>query len=261
MSRRFEGRTAIVTGAAQGIGAGVARRLAAEGAAVAIADLSLEGAQRATEEIEAAGGRAATFGLDVRSPEQIEGAVEEVERRLGTPTLAVTCAGIVKSYPFLELPEAAWDLTLDVNLKGTFFVLQAVARRMVAAQLRGSLVALSSVAGRGGRAANADYAASKAGVISVVRSAALALAPHGITANAICPGVVDTPMTRYLHEERSRLEGMTPQESLASMLKTIPLGRIETVDDVANAALFLLSEEGSYITGQALNVCGGLVFS
>jgi len=115
--------------------------------------------------------------------------------------------------------------------------------------------------GRGGRAANVDYAASKAGVISVIRSAALALAAHGITVNAICPGVVDTPMTRYLHEERSRLEGMTPEESLASMLKTIPLGRIETVDDVANAVLFLLSEEGSYITGQALNVCGGQVFS
>ena len=121
-------------------------------------------------------------------------------------------------------------------------------------------MAISSVAGRGGRPDATDYAASKAGVISLVRSAALALAAHRITVNAVCPGIVDTEMTRAIHIERARLAGVTPAESLASLAATIPLGRMETAEDVANAVAFLLSAEGSYITGQALNVCGGLEF-
>jgi NAD(P)-dependent dehydrogenase (short-subunit alcohol dehydrogenase family) len=260
MAGRFDGRTALVTGAAQGIGAGVARQLAREGAAVAVTDLSLDGAERTAREIQDAGGHARPYRLDVSSTAQIEQVVRAAEQALGTPTLAVTCAGVCLSHPLLDLTERSWDLTLDVNLKGTFFVLQAVARRMVAAGRKGGLGAIASVAGRGGRALNADYAASKAGVISVVRSAALALAPWGITVNAVCPGVVDTPMTQAIHQERSRLHGMSPEESLAALIKSIPLGRIETVDDVANAVAFLLSDEGSYITGQALNVCGGLEF-
>ena len=260
MTGRFDGRTALITGAAQGIGAGVARRLACEGAAVAVTDLSLDGAERTAREIQAAGGHARPYRLDVSSTAQIEQVVRAAEQALGTPTLAATCAGVCLSHPLLDLTERSWDLTLDVNLKGTFFVLQAVARRMGAAGRKGGMVAIASVAGRGGRALNADYAASKAGVISVVRSAALALAPHGITVNAVCPGVVDTPMTQAIHQERSRLHGMSPEESLATLIKSIPLGRIETVDDVVNAVVFLLSDDGSYITGQALNVCGGLEF-
>lgn len=260
MTGRFTDRTAVITGAGQGIGEGVARRLAGEGAAVAVTDLSLDGARRVAREIQDAGGRAEPYQLDVTSPEHIEQVVTQVEQDLGTPTLAVPCAGVSITHPFLELPVKAWDLTLNVNLRGTFLLVQSVARRMVDARLKGGMVLIASVAGRGGRAILADYAASKAGVISLTRSAALALAPHGITVNAVCPGVVETPMTRRLHEERSRISGKTPEESLADMVKTIPLGRIETVDDVANAIVFLLSEEGSYITGQALNVCGGLEF-
>jgi NAD(P)-dependent dehydrogenase (short-subunit alcohol dehydrogenase family) len=129
---------------------------------------------------------------------------------------------------------------------------------MVAGQRSGAFVAVSSVAGRGGRATAADYAASKAGVISVVRSAALALAPHGIRVNAVCPGVVDTPMTDAIHEQASRELGITREESIARMVAGIPLGRIETVDDVASAVEYLLSDGAGYVTGQALNVCGGL---
>jgi NAD(P)-dependent dehydrogenase (short-subunit alcohol dehydrogenase family) len=147
-----------------------------------------------------------------------------------------------------------------VNLRGTFLTFQAVARQMVDASRGGSLVAVSSIAGRGGRPNAVDYAASKAGIISLVRSAALALAANGITVNAVCPGIVDTSMTRAIHDERARLAGMTPAESLARLTATIPLGRIETPEDVAHAIVFLLSTEGSYITGQALNVCGGLEF-
>jgi NAD(P)-dependent dehydrogenase (short-subunit alcohol dehydrogenase family) len=258
--RRLEHHVAVVTGAASGIGAAVAKRVATEGAAVAALDWNLEGAQRIADEITAGGGDAQAYQVDVRSSREIEAALNETERALGPVSLVATCAGIVRTYPFLELPEEQWDLTFDVNLKGTFLVLQAVARRMVTTGRQGRMVAVSSVAGRGGRADSVDYAASKAGVISVVRSAALALAPHGITVNAVCPGVVETPMTRALHEERAARTGITPEESLAAMVRTIPLGRIELPEDVANAMVFLFSDEAAYITGQALNVCGGLVF-
>ena len=181
-------------------------------------------------------------------------------RGFGTITHGVAAAGIIATHPFLELTGRDWDRTLAVNLKGTFLTIQAIARQMVDSSRGGSLVAISSVAGRSGRPSATDYAASKAGVISLVRSAALALAADRITVNAVCPGIVDTDMTRAIHVDRARLAGVTPVESLASLAATIPLGRIETVEDVANAVAFLLSSEGSYITGQALNVCGGLEF-
>jgi NAD(P)-dependent dehydrogenase (short-subunit alcohol dehydrogenase family) len=259
-TRRFENQRAVITGAAGGIGAAVAVRLAREGAAIAAIDLDLEGARRTAERIEGMSGRARAFEVNIRSPQSIENGIDAAERELGPISLVVNCAGIIKTFSFLDLPEENWDLTLDVNLKGTFFVIQTVARRMVEHGLGGHMVAISSVAGRRGRADSADYSASKAGVISVVRSAALALAPHGITVNAICPGIVETPMTYAIHQERAQRAGITPEESLAALATNIPLGRIEVPDDVANAAAFLLSDEAGYITGQALNVCGGLEF-
>ncbi len=180
------------------------------------------------------------------------------EAALGPVHHAVTSAGIIRKAPFLELDLAAWRRTLDINLTGTWLVFQRVARRMVASGRTGSLVALSSVAGRSGRATAADYAASKAGVISVVRSAALALAPHGIRVNAVCPGVVDTPMTTGIHEQNAHELGISQEESLRRMVAGIPLGRLETPDEVADAVAFLLGDGGRYITGQALNVCGGV---
>jgi NAD(P)-dependent dehydrogenase (short-subunit alcohol dehydrogenase family) len=254
----FSDRVAIITGAAQGIGAGIARRLAAEGADIALLDVGDCSATAAA--VEAAGRRPLTIHCDVRLLTELDRAVAEVEEVLGTPTLAVASAGVIRTAQFLELDEKDWDLTLDVNLKGATFFLQAVARRMVGAGLKGGMVALSSISARSPRPTAVDYSASKIGVISVCRSAALALAPHGITVNAVCPGVVDTPMTHRLHEQRSKINGFSPTESLRQMVDTIPLGRIETVDDVASAVLFLLSDAGSYITGQSLNVCGGLEF-
>ncbi len=260
MTLDFRGKTALITGAAGGIGAAVAQTLGAAGAQVAVTDVSLGGAQAIAQAITAAGGSAAAFQLDVTAPESIQAVVQAVEAQFGVISLGVTCAGIIRIVPFLELTPELWERTLAINLKGTFLVLQALAQRLIDTQTRGSLVALSSVAGRGGRVNAVDYAASKAGVISVVRSAALALAAHGITVNAVCPGIVQTEMTLSIHRERAKLSGITPEESLAKLANTIPLGRIETAQDVANAIGFLLSPEGSYITGQAVNVCGGLEF-
>jgi NAD(P)-dependent dehydrogenase (short-subunit alcohol dehydrogenase family) len=260
MAGRFGERNVFVTGAGGGIGARIAERLAAEGAAVAVVDIDANGAAATVNAIANAGGRAHPLQADVSSATSVERAADAAERVLGPLTMAVTAAGILHVAPFLELSETSWDRTINVNLKGTFLTVQAVARRMVSGGRRGAMVCVSSVAGRGGRADTADYAASKAGVISVVRSAALALAGSRITVNAICPGVVDTRMTRMIHEQRAQDAGISPEESLASMLPKIPLGRIETTDDVADAVLFLLSDDSSYITGQALNVCGGMEF-
>lgn len=248
----------VITGASGGIGAATARVLARLGHPVALLDLDAAGCETVASAIRADGGRAWSGRLDTTDPDSIDAALDGAEAALGPVCHAVTSAGIIRKAPFLELDPAAWRRTLDINLTGTFLVFQRVARRMVAGGRGGSLVALSSVAGRSGRANAPDYAASKAGVISVVKSAALALAPHGIRANAVCPGVVDTPMTTAIHEQNARELGITQEESLRRMVAGIPLGRLETPDEVADAIAFLLGESGRYVTGQALNVCGGI---
>ncbi len=258
MEQRFVGRTVLITGAGGGIGTAIARRLASEGAHVALADLAVAAVQRAAGEITDAGGRATAHQVDVTSAAEIGRVLDEVEVAAGKVTLAVTCAGIIYMNPFLDLPREHWDRTLSVNLTGTFLVLQEVARRLVKSKTEGRLVAISSVAGRGGRADCADYAASKAGVISVVRSAALALSPYKITVNAVCPGVVDTEMTRTVHQGRAQITGLTVEQSLANMAARIPLGRVQTAADVADVVAFLLSDDAKYVTGQSINADGGL---
>lgn len=260
MGEQFKGRTAFVSGGAGGIGAAVAKRLAGAGAQVAVADLSLDGAERIAAEIKQAGGQAKAYQLNVTSPQEVEQVIAAASDDLGLITMAATCAGIIRTSPFLDLSFENWDTTLNVNLSGTFLVFQSVARRLVAAEQPGSLVGIASVAGRGGRATAADYAASKAGVISLVRSAALAFAKNQINVNAVCPGIVDTEMTRSIHHDRAQIMGITPEESFAKIAATIPLGRVQTAEDVADVVTFLVSREGSYITGQSINACGGLEF-
>ena len=254
---RFEGRTAVVTGAGGGIGRACAQLLAEQGARVALMDISAETSGLTATAIGEAGGVAAGYEVDVTDARAVQDALRQAEEDLGPVTLAVGAHGIVRNHSFLDLPAEDWDATLTVNLKGMFVLLQRAARR-AKAHGGGAMVAVSSVAGRGPRATCADYAASKAGVISLVQSAALALAEHGIRVNAVCPGVVDTEMTRAIHRQKAEIDGITPEESFARQAAKIPLGRIETPEEIAGVVSFLLSAQSSYITGQALNVCGGL---
>ncbi len=257
----LDGRNAFVTGAGGGIGRAVVRALAVAGANVAAADLSGAAAEASAAEARALGVSASAHALDVSEPGGVAEAIDEAGERLGALSLGVTCAGVIEVAPALELTERQWDRTLGANLKGTFFVLQELARRFRAAGAGavtgGRLVAVASVAGRSGRADALDYAASKAGVISVVRSLALAVAPD-IRVNAVCPGVVDTPMTEAIHSHRSAETGLTVQESMNEMTGRIPLGAMATPEQVASVVAFLLSDEAGHVTGQSINVCGGL---
>ena len=252
-------RVALVTGAGQGIGRAIALRLARDGFTLAVADINFGALQVLITEIaDTYGGRSLFAEADLSEVPQVERVIAYTRSQLGQLDVLVNNAGRLTIRPFLEVSEAEWEATLTLNLKTTFFAMQAAARAMIAAGTPGRIVNIASISGRSGRADQAPYAASKAGVISLTRSAALALAPHGITVNAVCPGVVYTPLTRQIHLDRGAAAGITPEESLTRMVARVPLGRIETPEDVAAAVSFLCSPDASYITGQALNVDGGM---
>ena len=247
-------KVAIVTGAGQGIGRAVALRLARDGFAIAIVDINTDALDKVKKEIEELGSQALALKADLTKVDEIRKVIER-SAEWGQLTALVNNAGRVLITPFLEISEQEWDSILTLNLKTVFFATQFAAKQM---QSGARIVNLSSISGRSGRSDQAHYAAAKCAVISLTQSAALAFATQGINVNAVCPGVVDTPMTTGIHEVRAGVLGITPQESLARMVAKIPLGRLETTDDVANVISFLCSPDASYITGQSINVDGGM---
>lgn len=253
-SEPSEIKVAIVTGAGQGIGKAIACRLAQDGFAVAIVDINANALDKVKKEIENLGAPALALTADLTKLDEIKNVIER-SAEWGQLTVLVNNAGRVLITPFLEIAEQEWDTIMTLNLKTVFFATQFAARHM---QTGARVVNLSSISGRSGRSDQAHYAAAKCAVISLTQSAALAFASQGITVNAICPGVVDTPMTTGIHEIRANALGITPEESLARMVAKIPLGRLETTDDVAGVVSFLCSADAAYITGQSLNVCGGM---
>lgn len=287
---RFKGKVAIVTGSGQGIGKGIAQRLAREGASVVIAEYNPETAAETAQEIEANGGRAFAYPIDVSDASTVRQMVEDVVARWGHIDILVNNAGVVQTKPMMDLTEADWDRIIAVNQRGSFFCLQAVSEQMIkqvpeAMRRRaevpadivnikpegqtsvseesnyrtnyGKIVNLSSIAGRRGRPLATHYAASKAAIISITQSAALALAPYRITVNAICPGIVPTPMWDRIDEERGQLFGAKPGEAADAFVNIVPLKRAATGEDIAGAVAFFCSDDADYITGQALNVDGG----
>jgi NAD(P)-dependent dehydrogenase (short-subunit alcohol dehydrogenase family) len=246
---RLKGRVALVTGAQQGIGRAMALAFAREGADVVVNYLDdAKAAEQVATEARTSGVRALTAQADVGSVEQIRALVARTVAELGGLDILINNAGVYPRSPFLELSEREWDFVLDVNLKGSCFCAQAAAKAMIAGSRRGSIVNLSSSSVRG-QPRGVHYTASKGGVITMTRSMALELAPHGIRVNAIAPGLTDTAQPR----------GGNTEDEIAAFAKTIPLGRIAQPEDIASVAVFLATEESRHITGQTLHVNGGIL--
>jgi len=243
----LEGKVAIVTGAARGIGRAIAEELAAEGADVALCDLKEEWLADTAEAVRARGRNALCLAVDVSNSEQVGEAVSQVVKTCGKLDILVNNAGITKDTFLARMSEQDWDAVLSVNLKGTFLFSKAAGRPMMK-QKGGAIVNIASIIGLIGNAGQCNYAASKAGVIALTKSVAKELASRGVRVNAVAPGFIETKMTEAL-----------PEDVRAKMLEAIPAKRFGSPRDVARVVVFLASDESSYMTGQVLTVSGGMV--
>ncbi|WP_182904897.1 glucose 1-dehydrogenase [Microbispora sp. H13382] len=248
---RFVGKFAVVTGAARGIGAAIARRLAAEGAAVACVDLTADRCASIVDEITVTGGRAVAFGCDVSDSAQVEGLVPGVMAEFGRIDVLVNNAGLTRDNLLFRMSEEDWDKVVDVNLKGVFLMSRAVQKHMVE-QRSGAIVNLSSRSALGNRG-QANYSAAKAGIQGLTATMAIELGPFGVRVNAVAPGYVATPMT----EATAVRLGVTPEEHQATMAQAVPLRRVAQPTEIASVVAFFASDDASYVTGQTLYVNGG----
>jgi len=243
---RVKDKIAIVTGGAQGIGEGVALRLAEEGAGIALLDLKLDLANEVAGRLKGKGTDAVALQADISNKAEVQAAVGEVVSHFGRIDILVNNAGYHRMAKVTEIEEETWDRILGINLKGYFLMIQAVVPHMER-QNYGKILNIASIAAYGGIANQAHYNSSKGGIISLTRTMALELVPFGINVNAVSPGTVETAGNkRFLERYRELVE------------KQIPVGRLAQPQDIANAVLFLVSDEAEYITGQCLSVCGGL---
>jgi len=255
----LRGQAAIVTGAGRNIGRAIALELAGMGADIVVAEMDEATGQRTADEVRKLGRRALALRTDVTRPADLRAMADRTVAELGRIDILVNNAGIHRSAHTADVTEDDWDTLLAVNAKGVFFASQTVLRHMVAAK-RGNIISLASMAGKIGLKTSLVYGITKAAVISMTKSLALAHAADGIRANCVCPGIVETDMIFQIDREAGeKLFGLKPGEYLRQRVEQIPLGRIETAQDVANLVGFLASSKSSYMTGQAINVTGGLV--
>lgn len=254
------GKTALVTGAGRGIGRAIALRLARDGADVIVCDIDERSAADSAKEIAALGGRAMGRRVDVSKQDEVKAFVEESAAGFGRIDILVNNAGIVQAKYFMDLTGEDWDRIMAVNVKGVFFCAQAVAAEMIRRGAGGKIINIASVAAKGAHFMLVPYSASKASVVSITQALSRGLARYGITVNAVCPGVVDTKMWEDIDSGIGQWSHRAPGEVFKSWASGIPLGRPEEPEDVANAISFLASSDSNYITGQAINVDGGLYF-
>ena len=251
---KLKGKTAIVTGGAQGIGAAIVRAYVKEGARVIIADIADDKAAALAAEL---GDAAHAVHLDVCDMHSIHAMINATIARFGGIDILVNNAAIAEFAPLIDVTEASFDRQFAINVKGLVFTMQAAARQMIAQGNGGKIINLSSQAGRRGEALVLVYCATKAAVISVTQSAALSLIQHGIYVNAMAPGVVDTPMWDANDLAFARLEGLQPGEKKRQVGAAVPLGRMGRPEDYQGPAVFLASADSDYVVGQTLNVDGG----
>ncbi|MFH1853682.1 MAG: 3-oxoacyl-[acyl-carrier-protein] reductase [Candidatus Omnitrophota bacterium] len=243
----LEGKIALITGSARGIGKDIALLFAKEGASIVICDVNMEEAEETAKEIQGMGRDSIVFKVDVTNFNDVQGMIDKILDKFKKLDILINNAGITKDNLILRMSEEDWDKVIAVNLKGCF-VCTKVAAKVMLKQRSGHIVNLASIIGIMGNSGQANYAASKAGIIGLTKSVAKELAPRGICVNAIAPGFIKTDMTAKL-----------PEEIQKKMLSVIPLGRFGEAKDVANLALFLSSESSLYITGQVIQVDGGML--
>jgi 3-oxoacyl-[acyl-carrier protein] reductase len=243
----LSGKTAVVTGAARGLGQSIALRLAQAGADVALCDLQVESLDESAAKVREAGTRAECYGVNVANAESVSAGISAIEKDFGQIDILVNNAGITKDGLLMRMSEEDWNAVLDVNLKGVFLCTKAAMRGMMKRR-SGAIVNIASVIGLMGNAGQANYAASKGGVISFSKSVAKELASRNVRCNAVAPGFIRTAMTDALDAD--------VQEKMKAL---IPLDRFGEPEDVANVVLFLASDASAYVTGQALSTCGGMV--
>jgi NAD(P)-dependent dehydrogenase (short-subunit alcohol dehydrogenase family) len=259
VGQRLENKAAIVTGAGRGMGRAIAVRFAHEGADIAAVEVNGDTLREVEEEVREQGRKCLAIQADLSQLPAIERMVKHTLEEFGRIDILVNNAGVTKALGLFDITEADWDWMHGVNLKGLFFCLQSVAHEM-ARRKQGKIINIASIAGKGyPGTSNAAYAASKGGVIALTRVAAQLLGPDNINVNAICPGATQTDMSRRTAEERARRQGIPVEELLKAREEKIPLRRSNSPDDIAMMAVFLASDESHNVTGQAINVDGGMM--
>ncbi len=258
----LEGKTVLITGGTGGIGKATAIAFADAGAAVAVADLDQEGLDETCETLRSGDRKVLPIQVDIGDLGSIDNMVNQMVEEFGRIDAVINNAGITRHGALLDISEDTWDLMQRINAKGTFFCVQRVALQMVDQGEGGRIINMSSTGGKGFRGTSSPaYAASKGAIISMTYIAAVQLAPHDINVNAICPGLVDTPMLRGMLAQRSADTGTPVEDLIKGLEQMVPLGRLDDPEDIAAMAVFLAGPGGRNITGQTINIDGGLVMN
>ncbi len=255
---RLKDKVAIVTGGGSGIGKAICKALAVEGAHVVVADINENAAQESCNELSALGGQYLALKVDVRSESEVQQMVEKTVRKFNRIDILCANAGVSTMNWAVDLTEEEWDFNMDVNAKGVFFCCKHVARQMIKQGQGGKIINTASMAGKTGAILLAHYCASKFAVIGFTVSLADELAKYKINVNAVCPGFVETGMQERELRWEAKLKDTTTEQIKRKMIEMTPLGRIEKPEDVAKVVVFLASEESDFMTGQAINITGGI---